>query len=320
MNRHRHIFFLSLSLIASPLIATEDFSCEEIECNSDNSRELYYEPTIAKQDKTIEDCGNGVWLPEDPVLFRPFVADPREVDYSIGWRLNDQALEKNVIDVSFGDSVAFYRWCNIGPWNGQLQIELEGGLWAAFAPLLESSPLINADYYVGFPLTYAFDNWSFRLRGYHISSHIGDEFLLSHPGFDRRNPSAEMLDFFASWDITNTIRLYGGLGVVVHQDETFKCGRFYAAGGMEIHLSPLGFVDVPQQIYGRPYYGMHFHIQTQRENHINQTYVLGYEWGKLCGLQRILRVFLQYHDGYSVEGQFCRCPTNYCALRFSYGF
>jgi len=319
MNR-QHNFFFNIGLATCALITANAFCWDEFDCSISEEREQHYETTIAKQDQPIEDCDTGVWLPEDPVLFRPFVADPREIDYSIGWRFNDHAIGKNVIDVSFGDTVAFYRWCNVGPWKGQLQIELEGGLWAVFDPLHESSPLVNADYYVGVPITYAAGNWSFRLRGYHISSHIGDEFLLCHPGFDRRNPSAETIDFFASWDITSEIRFYSGFGIVVHQDETFKDGRFYVAGGTELHLSQLGFVNVAQQIYGRPYYGMHFHFQTKRENHINQTYVLGYEWGKLCGLQRILRVFLEYHDGYSVEGQFCRFPTNYCALRFSYGF
>lgn len=263
---------------------------------------------------------SGIWLPEDPVLFKPLVADPREVNYSIGWRFNDRALKvKHIIDVSFGDSITFYRWCNIGPWKGQLEISLEGALWAVFDPLHDSSPLMNADYYVGVPITYAFGPWSFRLRGFHISSHIGDEFLINNPKFNRKNPSAEYVDFFVSHH-KDDIRFYGGLGVVASMDESFKIGRFYAEVGAELHMSQLGFVDVHDQIYGRPFYGMHLHFQTKYEKHIDQTYVLGYEWGKLCGLQRILRVFMEYHDGHSWEGQFFCRPTNYFSLRMSYGF
>lgn len=262
----------------------------------------------------------GIWLPEDTVLFRPFVADPHEITYSVGWRKNDQVLVKNVIDVSFGDNIAFYRWCDVWPWGGQLQIELEGALWAVFDPLHDSSPLMNADYYVGVPITYAVGSWAFRLRGYHISSHIGDEYLLNHPEFDRRNPSAEYLDFYASYYPTDDIRLYGGVGVVVAQDKSYPFGRFYAEAGVELHLTELGFINTDQQLYGRPFYGMDFRFQTKQDKHINQTYVLGYEWGKLCGLQRILRLFVEYHDGYSYEGQFSCYPTNYLSLRMSYGF
>lgn len=52
----------------------------------------------------------GDWLPEDPPLFRQFVADPRQVTYSVGWRFNDDALCRNTIPVSFGDYFGLYRW------------------------------------------------------------------------------------------------------------------------------------------------------------------------------------------------------------------
>jgi hypothetical protein len=261
---------------------------------------------------------SGVWLPEDPVLFRPFIADPRQITYSVGWRFYDQVFTSNVIDVSFGDSIPIYRWCNV--WGGQLQIELEGAVWAIFDPLHDSSPLINADYYVGFPLTYARDRWSFRLRGYHVSSHIGDEFLLNHPDFDRRNASAEFVDFFASYELTDEIRVYAGLGYIVQQDDEFKCSRFFCAGGSELRLCSLGYTVQQQMIYGLPFLGMHFRYTHDFKKHIDATYVLGWEWGKLCGLRRKVRMFMEYHDGYSAEGQFCKLPTNYFALRMSYGF
>ncbi|HEV8052182.1 MAG TPA: DUF1207 domain-containing protein, partial [Parachlamydiaceae bacterium] len=131
--------------------------CEEDEeqyyrCESTNCAYMYgkmdcsgvIRPTNINQGFELNEpcCIGGMWLPEDPPLFRPFMADPRQLTYSVGWRFNDNATEKNVIDVSFGDSVALYRWCNVWPWNGDLQIELEGGLWAIFDPSHDSAPLI----------------------------------------------------------------------------------------------------------------------------------------------------------------------------------
>lgn len=264
----------------------------------------------------------GVWLPECPPLFRPFVADPHQLTYSVGWRFNDKALSKNVIDVSYYDSFPVYRWFNvgIGCMRGDLQFDVEGCLWANFDPMTFSAPLIDADYYVGFPLTYAFGNWSFRLRGYHISTHIGDEFLLNHPEFDRKNPSAEYLDFFVSNSITEDIRLYGGIGYILDQDDSFKCKRVYGAIGFEVRLFEIAFWDCRDRIVGKPYLGAHFRISGDYKNHLDSTYVLGYEWQKLSGLQRCFRVFVQYHDGYSAEGQFCRLATNYFSIRATYGF
>lgn len=295
-------------------------SCEDC-CDQQDWSFLVYSPS-GQDCQNLSECGcTGVWLPEEPVLFRPFLADPRQITYSVGWRFNDEVLVKNVIDISFGDDIAFYRWCNIGPWGGDLQIDLEGALWGCFDPLHDSAPLIDADYYVGFPLTYAIDRWQFRLRGYHISCHMGDEYLLNHPGFDRRNPSAEYLDFFVSHDYTDEIRLYGGVGWVVAQDDSFHIGKFYAEAGTEIRLTGLGFIDCRQHIYGVPFYGMHFRYRTHDFNrHLDATYALGYEFGKTCGLCRRLRFFIEYHDGYSPDGQFQNFATNYFSVRMSYGF
>jgi hypothetical protein len=239
--------------------------------------------------------------------------------YSVGWRFNDSCLVQNVIDVSFGDRFPIFRWCDIWYFNGDLQLELEGGVWAIFDPLHYSAPLIDADYYVGIPLTYAFGNWALRLRGYHISTHIGDEFLLNHPYFDRRNPSIEALDFFVSWQNTH-VRFYGGLGTICRQDQTFCVGKFYMVAGLELRFPQLGYLDYCNRLYGEPFIGMHFHYQSHFENHINNTYVLGWEWGKVSGNRHKLRFFLEYHDGYSVDGQFSKCPTHYISIRGSYGY
>lgn len=262
----------------------------------------------------------GVWLPPDPLLFRPFVADPRQPTYSAGIRFNDNALTKYTTPISYYSDFPFYRWLDVWPCGGMLQIDLEGCLWAVFDPDTFEAPLINADYYVAIPITYAYRNWSFRLRGYHISSHIGDEYLLNHPHFDRRNVSFETIDFFVSNYITPEIRLYGGVGWVFNQDRSFRTKRFLAECGLELRIYRLGFHDYRRDIFGHPFYGMHFRYKPYFTKHIDATYVLGYEFGKCCGSQQRVRAFIEYHDGYSVEGQFCREATNYFSLRVSYGY
>lgn len=314
----------------NPSVARENTygvsECNQIDAEACGSGSFCNDPEVCCRYhdlslQTAECCDkDGIWLPEDPVLFRPFMADPREICYSVGWRFNDNALTKNIIDVSFGDTLAIYRWCDMWPWHGQLQIEIEGAVWAVFDPCTESAPLINADYYVGFPLTYAIDRWQFRLRPFHISSHIGDEFLLNHPGFDRRNASNEYIDFFISHDFTEEIRFYGGIGYILREDESFKIKRYYSAVGAELRLMHLSFRDDKDCLMGFPIFAMHFRQNAEFKKHVDATYILGYQISKLCGLCRNLRFFIEYHDGYSLEGQFCKDPTNYFAIRSSYGF
>lgn len=338
----RYIFLLFALLVSGmPFLHCED---EEETCNDDIYDDVEWveweeliRPYPAAFDNlcpgidaadTDSDCEfairhgiKGIWMPEDPVLFRPFVADPRAVDYSVGWRFNDRALGKNLIDVSYGDTFVIYRWCEL--WcgiPGEMQIELEGALWALFDPLHDSSPLVNADYYVGALLTYAYKNWSWRTRLFHISSHIGDEFLLDHPYFNRKNPSAEYLDFFVSNQITDEIRLFSGAGWVLMQDDSFHIGKVYIDGGFEVRLPQLGFKDACDRLYGEPFYGTYFHWRHDLRHHLDATYVIGYEIGKTSGLCRVARAYLEYHDGYSWEGQFVREATRYLSLRLSYGF
>lgn len=259
-------------------------------------------------------------MPEGPPLFRPFIADPRELTYSVGWRFNDTPVGKDVIPVSFVDNFPIYRFCCVGKWRGQLQFDLYGAVWAVFNPLQESAPLVNADYYVGLHCSYAFDCWSFRLRGFHISSHLGDEFLLNHPGYDRRNPSAEYIDIFFSNQFTRELRYYGGVGTIVHQDDSFIRSRFYAEAGLELRLCQLGFLSRCYSLYGEPFYAMHWRYSPDFKKHVDLTYALGYEIGKLWGRGHKMRLYLEYHDGYSAEGQFAKKPTNYLEIKATYGY
>lgn len=329
MNALRNfgLFIASCTLLNGALLSADAFDSElepyEVPAaNIEKSDCCSRKPSIDPNPPPPVEEGScwGIWFPEDPILFRPFVADPRAINFSGGWRLNDQALVKNVIDVSFGNTMGVYRWLDVWPWGGQLEIDVEGAVWVCFDPLHSSSPLMNADYYGGVTIDYAAGPLAFRLRAYHISSHIGDEFILNHQEFDRRNPSAEYLDLYVSYYPTDDIRWYGGIGAVVAQDRSFPFGRFYAEAGVELHLNQLGWIDQRQQLFGRPFFGMDFKYQTKQDKHINQTYVLGYEWGKLVGLQRLFRIFVEYHDGYSYEGQFQRLPSNYLSFRISYGF
>lgn len=321
MKAYKYLYFLCCIMGAAPLLG-DSLACSSTpECLCVDEEAFDSLPDFGCN--TCCEYGyfkEGVWLPEAPPLFKPLVADPRQICYSAGWRLNDEVLVKNVIDVSYGDSIPFYRWCDVGPFHGQLQIELQGSLWAVFDPLHESSPLMNADYYGGLAVTYACGPWSYRLRGYHISSHIGDEFLLNHPHFHRKNPSAEYLDFYVSNYLSDDIRLYGGIGVILHQDESFRTGRMYYQAGAEFHMSEFGFYNPRRQFYGRPYFAMDFRYQTVQNHHVNQTYVLGYEWGNTYCMQHVFRIFLEYHSGYSYEGQFARCPTTYFSIRTSYSY
>src|SRR5579872_7215954 len=195
---------------------------------------------------------SGIWFPQMTELFLPLIADPRQATYSVGWRAGDHVIGVQTVGVSLGDDFAIYRWLDLF-WGGDLQIGIEAGIWSVFnmnphPDIAGGTELLNTDFYVGVPITYAAGKWSFRLRGYHISGHLGDEYMVNHPGVKRLNPSIEAIDFFSSYQLNDAIRLYVGPGVYVHSDPSFKWEPMYIEYGTEARF--LGQKFYHHKLYG----------------------------------------------------------------------
>jgi hypothetical protein len=270
---------------------------------------------------------SGIWFPQATVLYPPMVADPREVVYSVAYRAGDKVIGQTVAAVSLGDEFPIFRWRDILHWHGDMQIGIQAGIWAVFnysnLPHSDSgdfSELVNTDYLVGIPLSYAFDRWAFRLRIYHISSHLGDEFLVNNPEWlgKRKNPSFEAIDFFTSYQFSKNLRGYFGPGVIVHSDNTFPMKYFYIEYGFELRL--FGKKMYYHKLYGTPFLAVHLENWQVRHWNLDSTFKIGYEWSKMQGIGRKVRLYGDYHQGYSYEGQFFKKRVKYGEIGFAWGF
>ncbi len=268
----------------------------------------------SKMEKPVGDASQGIWLPQSTILYPTEIANPRQICFSIGARFNDKLAGKWGTPVSFGDQFPMYRWTNVR--GGDLQLELEAGVFALFSMTQKSYPLINADYYVGVPITYAKGNWAYRLRGYHVSSHLGDEYIGSHKHVHRKNKSFEAIDFSAAYNITPKLRVFGTLGYIPFSDDEMSLKPLYFQYGAEVRGPRTDFT----QLFGQPFFAVFFQNAQDVHFALDSTYALGYEWGKIQGIGRKVRLFLEYHRGFSPEGQFSRTRSKYIALRLSYGF
>lgn len=264
----------------------------------------------------------GIWFPQSTVLYQPMIANPRYCGYSLGMRFGDQVIGNTVVQFSLGDIFPIFRWTNV--WGGgDLQLDIVGCMWAVFSmwehnnPNDEISTLVTTDYMGALQLSYAIDNWSFRLRAYHVSSHLGDEFMVKYPDVQRLNPSMEAIDFFTNYQLTEGLRLFAGPGWVFHSDNTFKLDPFYIEWGGELRL--LGHKSYYHKLYGTPVLAMFFRNWQTNHWKLDATYALGYEWSKLQGVGRKFRILGEYHHGYS-EGQFFKEDTTWGAILIEYGF
>ncbi len=257
---------------------------------------------------------HGVWLPQSTALFPTEIANPRQPCFSFGLRSHDRIGGSVSTDFAIGAQFPIYRWVNLK--GGDLQLEIEAAAFAVFNLREHTFPIINADYYAGIPLTYAKGPWAYRLRLYHISSHIGDEYLCSHKHFRRKNKSFEALDFSGDYSFNPHLRLYGTLGSILFSDKEMHMKPFYVEYGFEARGPRTDF----KQLFGQPFLAVHMTNWQDVHFALDTTYALGYEWGKIHGIGRKVRLFLEYHQGFSTEGQFSRQRTKFVGIRMTYGF
>ncbi len=245
----------------------------------------------------------GEAFPSDDV-FRPLLADPKQPQFFANWRSTRSRTDRttsNVGSVAIGENFGFYtrrEGCN--GW----QISLLTGVFAQFNLDEKNAELINTDFNVGIPITWRSGNWSARLRYYHQSSHIGDEFLAANPGFKPITFILEEVDAILSYDY-RWLRLYGGGGYLVHRETTtFDRGRIQ--WGFEAR-APSMRTRILEPFLNRlivtPVLSADFK-SIQAHDWIIDTHVLGgFEWSRTGSFRRF-RIMVTYFHGYNPYGLF----------------
>jgi hypothetical protein len=201
-------------------------------------------------------CGAGVHaseglgvvaFPQDQI-FCPTIADPKEPRSFVSllhgtFRSLDDPSGKGstIASVGLGDNFGLIRWGGPAP-NEGLQLDVAGAIFAQFDSAAPSNDLINADYIVGLPLTFRRSAFSTRLRVYHQSSHLGDEYLLRSEDIDRENLSFESIEFLVSQEL-GPLRVYaGGERIFRREPDTLPSELFH--GGGELRSGRAGAIQV----------------------------------------------------------------------------
>jgi hypothetical protein len=187
----------------------------------------------------------GVGIPENEAkgyvplprgdVFCPVLADPKGQRSFVSYLIETNNEEKNaqVGSVGISDAFGLLRLGGSRPGDG-FQISITGSVFAQFDMDVSSYDLINADYIIGIPITIRRGVFSTRVRLFHQSSHLGDEFLLreNNPDFRRENISFEAAEMLLSLD-GGPLRVYGG-GEYLLRREPSDLDRYVAQGGIEL--------------------------------------------------------------------------------------
>lgn len=255
----------------------------------------------------------GGFLPELSPFFPTMLAQPHLLGYSAGYRSYDKVF-KSSIPVSIGDQFSLYQF-NIHS-NAKLFLGIEACVWAIFKAKTQSLSLINADYYVSFPLTYIYNRFAAKLRFFHESSHLGDEFLLETPNIVRVNPSMEGVDLSLSYEPLDRLVLFGGYTNIFRSDDSFnvKPNSFYWGFNYFLDFAKIPLLNVE----AIPYVAGFFNLHENNNWGLDSSVAIGYQWNKCYGHK--FRIYVVGHDGYSAEGQFARKRSKYVSINLLYGY
>lgn len=164
-------------------------------------------------------------LPDGDV-FQPLLADPKQPHFfaSLLW-IDSPLLTGPVGSVGLGEDIGLVR----GP-GGRWQVSIAAGAFSQFQMDTPSNDLINTDFVVGLPVAYRWGPLWARLRLYHQSSHLGDEFILNgNP--ERVNLSFEAAELLLSGHLAG-FRVYGGGEYIFRREpEALRPGLLH--GGLE---------------------------------------------------------------------------------------
>jgi hypothetical protein len=167
--------------------------------------------------------------------FCPLIADPKGQRSFVSYLRGDEGfVARDVASVGVSDQFGLFRVNGARAGDG-VQVSLAGSVFAQFDLGAPSYDLVNADYIIGLPVTVRRGGFSARLRVYHQSSHLGDEFLLrgdSTPRVERENLSFESVEGLLSQDL-GPLRVYGG-GEWLFNRSPDGLERSIAHGGLEL--------------------------------------------------------------------------------------
>ncbi len=232
---------------------------------------------------------NWVLLPEG-VIYKSYLAGVREPRLGIsGFNIPDIGW---IWEATLGGRVGILRFGSPNDsWIQGFQLDFEA---AALARLDSTRDLVATDYRFGLPLTFGFGNYQTKFGYYHVSAHLGDEFLL-RTGMPRVNYVRDSLVWGHSINWTNELRVYFEFGYAFVADGgarpwEFQFGADYAS---RCCTGPRG----------APFAAVNFHLREEVNFGGNAVFQVGWQWrGKPDG--HLLRLGFHFHVGKSTQYEF----------------
>lgn len=229
------------------------------------------------------------YLPVE-MLYPAYLAGPQET--RLGTQLFNEDDHGTLWDTTLGGRLGLFRGASLDH-TKHWQLEVEGAAILRLDPN-EDFDLQSVDFRAGLPLSFLWGPHRLKLAYYHLSAHLGDEFLLKNPDFDRVNYTRDALAVGYSRYFTERLRLYGEASWAFYA-EVAEPWQFQF--GME--RAPTR----PTGILGEPFFAINWLLREEVDFGGTTTLHAGWAW-RDGGIGRLLRTGLFVQAGKTHQSSF----------------
>jgi hypothetical protein len=242
------------------------------------------------------------------LIYRSYLAGGKEPRLGSAW-VHDRDYGW-IWDIALGGRAGLFRYGTDDPLRPQgFQLDVEG----AALPRLDfehERDLMAVDFRAGVPLTFGFGRYQTKFGYYHLSSHLGDEFMVRMNTLERINYSRDVLIWGHSFSLTDDIRLYAEAGWAFYADGGSKPWEFQFGA----EYSPLA----PTGPRGAPFLAVNGHLREELDFGGSIVVQAGWQWRGTSG-QR-LRTGVEYYVGKSDQFEFFNQYENKVGVGLWYDF
>jgi hypothetical protein len=229
------------------------------------------------------------------LIYHSYLAGPKEPRMSSVWQHQTGAGGGPFWDFTVGGRIGLIRYGTPRGFRPDgWEIDIEGAAQPQLT-LNHDRDMHSTDFRGGAVLTYGLDRFQAKFGYYHLSSHIGDEFFIKNPTFNRLNFSRDCLVLGIGYFLTDSIRLYG---------ET--AWAFYTDGGSEPWEFQFGAEYSPMAHpgwRGDPFAAINAHLRQEVNFGGSLVVQVGWQWLSAANGSR-LRTGFQYFNGKNEQYQF----------------
>ncbi len=219
------------------------------------------------------------------LIYRSYLAGAKESRFRSVW--NRESSQGNIWDITLGGNVGLLRYGTRGsvrPEGWQIGIE---GAGQVRLDIDEDRDVDAADFRFGIPMTWGDSIHQVKLAYYHLSSHVGDEFLLKHQGFQRLNYSRDVLVYGHSLYPLPDWRVYGEIGYAFYCDVSEPWETQFG-----IDWSP----DCSTGGRGAPFAAVNGHLREEVDFGGNLAVQTGWAWRR-SPASGLFRIGVEYYNG-----------------------